>query len=227
MYSQNDQRATRVRGLIPTLAPKFPTFERETEYIGLRADGERVLRLPVDAELRRLGEVEVVGEPSAVWLGVPLIVGSKTIGVMVVQHYDDPRAYGVPELHMLEYVSSQVAKAIERKKAADKLRQSEEQFRLLFEEGRSAWRWRPINWTATSIPIAIGRLYRRPQSPNINISPCAKFNISIMLNRSVSPKATSTYRRANNNPLIIICMIIWSIFAILQAGLNTLLLYCV
>ncbi len=86
-----------------------------------------------DADLRRRGEVEVIGAPSAIWVGVPLVIENQPIGVMVVQHYTDPKAYTKNELHMLEYVSSQVAMAIQRKQAEDKLRQSEEQFRLISE----------------------------------------------------------------------------------------------
>ncbi|MDI6765452.1 MAG: PAS domain S-box protein [Bacteroidota bacterium] len=86
-----------------------------------------------DMKLRQQGEVELIGAPSSIWLGVPLIVANKTIGVMVVQHYSDPHAYNEQDLHMLEYVSSQVAKAIEHKRSEDKLRQSEEQFRLISE----------------------------------------------------------------------------------------------
>ncbi len=86
------------------------------------------------ADLVRQNHVELVGVPSPIWLGVPLIVSGKTIGVMVVQHYSNPLAYGQVELHMLEYVSSQVAKAIERKRNEVALRESEERYRSMFEE---------------------------------------------------------------------------------------------
>jgi len=89
----------------------------------------------VHDELERQGAVILLGVPSAIWLGVPLIIEGKTIGVMVVQHYTNPEAYGERELHMLEFVSSQVAIAIKRKQAEDALRESEERFRRIFEEG--------------------------------------------------------------------------------------------
>jgi two-component system, cell cycle sensor histidine kinase and response regulator CckA len=85
-------------------------------------------------ELVRRGDVELVGIPSPIWLGVPLSVASRTIGVMVVQHYSDAAAYGPIEQHMLEFVSSQVAKAIERKRSEEALRESEERFRQMFED---------------------------------------------------------------------------------------------
>lgn len=57
----------------------------------------------------------VSGTPSAIWLGVPLIVQGKTIGVMAVQDYENPAAYGEAEKQILTYVAEQTALAIERK----------------------------------------------------------------------------------------------------------------
>jgi PAS domain S-box-containing protein/putative nucleotidyltransferase with HDIG domain len=87
-----------------------------------------------DLMLRGRGEVEVVGAPSAIWLGVPLNLDGKTIGVMVVQHYSDPRAYGPAELRMLEFVSSQVARSIERKRAEEILRRNQQRLSLHIQQ---------------------------------------------------------------------------------------------
>ncbi len=87
----------------------------------------------VHDELERQGEVKLLGVASAIWLGVPLVVEGKTIGVMVVQHYTDSNAYTEREQHMLEFVSTQVAIAISRKRAEQELRESEERFRSLYE----------------------------------------------------------------------------------------------
>jgi PAS domain S-box-containing protein/putative nucleotidyltransferase with HDIG domain len=92
-----------------------------TEYV-LRTGRSLLCDDVADQELRQRGEVELVGSPSSIWLGVPLTVDNKAIGVMVVQHYSDPSAYGQRELRMLEYVSSQIAKSIERKRAEDAIR---------------------------------------------------------------------------------------------------------
>ncbi|HUN65964.1 MAG TPA: PAS domain S-box protein [Bacteroidota bacterium] len=103
-----------------------------TAYV-LRSGTSLFCDAETDARLRASGEVELIGVPSLIWIGVPLIDGDRTIGVMVVQHYSDPAAYTLSELHMLEFVSSQVAKAINRKRTEEQLRRSEEQFRLISE----------------------------------------------------------------------------------------------
>jgi len=102
-----------------------------TAYV-LRTGKSLLCTQAVHDELERRGEVNLLGVPSAIWLGVPLMVEGKTIGAMVVQHYTDPNAYGEREQHMLEFVSTQVAIAITRKRAEDALRQSEAELRALF-----------------------------------------------------------------------------------------------
>ncbi len=87
----------------------------------------------VHDELERQGEIKLLGVPSAIWLGVPLTVEGKTIGVMVVQHYTDPRAYGEREQHMLEFVSTQVAIAINRKRSEEKLEEERILLRTLID----------------------------------------------------------------------------------------------
>ena len=87
-----------------------------TAYV-LRTGKSLLCTQAVHDELERKGAVKLLGVPSAIWLGVPLIIEGKTIGAMVVQHYSDPKAYGEREQHMLEFVSSQVAISISRKQA--------------------------------------------------------------------------------------------------------------
>jgi PAS domain S-box-containing protein len=74
-----------------------------------------------------------IGTPAAVWLGVPLLVQDKRIGVMALQSYRDKHAYGETEKQILTFVASQIAQAIERKQAEQALKESEEKFRALFE----------------------------------------------------------------------------------------------
>jgi diguanylate cyclase (GGDEF)-like protein/PAS domain S-box-containing protein len=75
---------------------------------------------------------EWFGTLRKVWLGVPLKIEDKTIGVMAVQSYTNPHLYSEKDIKLLEFVSSQVATALERKKAEETLRKSQQEFASLF-----------------------------------------------------------------------------------------------
>ena len=106
-----------------------------TSYV-LRTGRSLLANIEGFDQLVEQGEAELVGAPSPIWLGVPLKIDDKTIGVMVAQDYHDEHAYSQQELHMLEYISSQIAMAIKGKQAEDELRESEERYRSIFEESK-------------------------------------------------------------------------------------------
>jgi diguanylate cyclase (GGDEF)-like protein/PAS domain S-box-containing protein len=104
-----------------------------TEYV-IRT-GHSLLATPeVFAELIRQGEVELVGTRPVDWLGVPLIVEERIIGVMVVQSYSEGIRFNREIQTLFEFVSTQVALMIERKQAAEVLQKSNERYHRLFED---------------------------------------------------------------------------------------------
>ena len=101
-----------------------------TEYI-LRSGQDMLIDVKKDLELRALGETDLMGQPAEIWLGVSLIVKKKTIGVIVVQDYDDKVTYGEEEKQVLIYVSEQIASAISKKKDEDELKRYSEELHEL------------------------------------------------------------------------------------------------
>jgi len=57
-----------------------------------------------------------------IWLGVPLKIEGKIIGSMILQSYTDPKLYSEKDIKLMEFVSQQVATAIERKQIEEKLK---------------------------------------------------------------------------------------------------------
>jgi PAS domain S-box-containing protein len=101
--------------------------------------GQPLLATPeVYRDMERRGEVELIGAPSLDWVGVPLKLGDTTIGILVVQTYTEGVRYGERERDILQFVSTQVARAIERARADEQLRRSETRYRLLFESNPEA-----------------------------------------------------------------------------------------
>lgn len=57
-----------------------------------------------------------------IWLGVPLKIEGKIIGSMILQSYTDPKLYSEKDIKLMEFVSQQIATAIDRKQAEEKLK---------------------------------------------------------------------------------------------------------
>ncbi|WP_404401103.1 diguanylate cyclase [Idiomarina seosinensis] len=70
-------------------------------------------------QLIRDGEVQELGAAHNDWLGVPLKSQDKTIGVMVVQSYDDEHNYTEKDKDLLVFVSQHVVTALERLQQRD------------------------------------------------------------------------------------------------------------
>ncbi|MGB8672852.1 MAG: PAS domain S-box protein [Candidatus Acidiferrales bacterium] len=84
--------------------------------------------------LTEQGEVELVGTPSPSWLGAPLRTPAATIGVLVLQHYEDANAYTARDLEFLSSVGGQIAIAIERKRGEERVRESEARLRVIIDQ---------------------------------------------------------------------------------------------
>ena len=60
--------------------------------------------------------------PQNIWLGVPLKIEDKTIGAMAVQNYNNPNPHTEKDIKLMEFVSEQIATAIERKQAEERIK---------------------------------------------------------------------------------------------------------
>lgn len=106
-----------------------------TEYV-LRT-GRPLLASPqVFKQLIEQGEVELIGSESVDWLGVPLKIEERVIGVMVAQSYTEDIRYSQKDVDLFEFVSTQVALAIERKRTEERIRQDAFRAQTLVEVSR-------------------------------------------------------------------------------------------
>src|SRR5881398_1604077 len=108
-----------------------------TEYV-LRT-GQPLLATPeVHEDLGRRGEADLVGAPSLDWIGVPLKAHDRTIGVLVAKPIPRGIRFGEREKEILQFVSTQVAMAIERKRAEEAVRASEARLKALLDSALDA-----------------------------------------------------------------------------------------
>jgi PAS domain S-box-containing protein len=111
----------------------FPPGKTLTNYViqtgkSLLADDKKA------KELEDKGLVELVGTASKIWMGVPLRIKSKIIGVVVVQSYDDPHLYSEKDLEIMEIISYEIAQAIQHKKTEQEIKASLREKEILLKE---------------------------------------------------------------------------------------------
>ena len=101
-----------------------------TEYV-LKTGVDVLVDREKDEELKSKGEVELIGEMQSIWLGIPLKIEDKVIGVMAVQDYRNEKVYGEKERQILLFVSEQIAIAIDKKRSAEALEKYSEELNQL------------------------------------------------------------------------------------------------
>lgn len=121
LYNQETDEIT-----IPFLKDKF-----DNETIFLEGKGltyyviktQKSLLANIDKmkELEDDGEIQPIGEDSLIWMGVPIKIDEKVIGVIAVQSYTNELAYDDSDLKMLEFISDQISMLIHRKNSEENL----------------------------------------------------------------------------------------------------------
>jgi PAS domain S-box-containing protein len=70
--------------------------------------------------------LDLIGTPAKSWLGVPLRVSNKTVGVLVIQSYTDDRAYQPADVALFEMIAHEIGLYIERKNMVKDLFEAKE-----------------------------------------------------------------------------------------------------
>jgi signal transduction histidine kinase len=101
----------------------FDKFPKGKTISGWVVDHEVALLATEEklGELEAKGEIDLVGEASKIWLGMPLKGKEKVIGVLVIQSYEDIDAVNEDDKEMLELVSHQISISIEQKRTEQEL----------------------------------------------------------------------------------------------------------
>ncbi|BDU72438.1 hypothetical protein METEAL_16120 [Mesoterricola silvestris] len=76
-------------------------------------------------ELVRGGTVVLRGEPPLDWLGVPLSMDGRILGMLAVQSYRGDVHYSQSDLALLQFVSGQIAASLERQRAEEERKRLE------------------------------------------------------------------------------------------------------
>ncbi|MCK5704211.1 MAG: PAS domain S-box protein, partial [Cyclobacteriaceae bacterium] len=79
------------------------------------------------------GKITVKGEVPKVWLGVPLRIANRVIGIISMQCYTEKNTYNYKDLELLDFISGQVALAIERSQKEHKIYEQSARLKAIFE----------------------------------------------------------------------------------------------
>ncbi len=94
-----------------------------TEFV--LASGEPLLVNREQIErMSEQGAIKSFGTPSVCWLGVPLRIGGRSVGVIAVQSYTPDLVYGWRDQELLSFVALHIANALERRRANEVLLQA-------------------------------------------------------------------------------------------------------
>jgi len=82
-----------------------------TEYV-LRTRAPLLIPRDVEATVKGLG-LDHIGRPAACWLGVPMLAGDESLGVIALQSYTTPEAYDASHREILTTIAAQAAMALQ------------------------------------------------------------------------------------------------------------------
>jgi PAS domain S-box-containing protein len=92
-----------------------------TDYV--LKNGKTFLYKPDAPEHRHYKRnIDIAGTIPKIWLGVPLRYYNKVIGVLAVQHYSNPNAFGDREKYILEFFSEQIARTVDYKRKTESIK---------------------------------------------------------------------------------------------------------
>lgn len=89
--------------------------------------GEQIKKLVDDQEIRLSGPVPKV------WLGVPLKIEKRIIGVIAVKSHIEGQHFDESHLELLDFISGQIALVIERRQFEDEVKESRAKLNAIFE----------------------------------------------------------------------------------------------
>jgi PAS domain S-box-containing protein len=99
---------------------EIPTSKTITGWV-IKQNKSVLLRENELKILEEAGDIELVGTPCKVWMGVPLRVENSIIGVMCLQDYNDENKFLQDDLYVLDFIANQIAIAIQRRMMLDNL----------------------------------------------------------------------------------------------------------
>lgn len=100
------------------------TWSAKKSLTGLVVKNKKTFLISKEEMIRMTedGVINQIGSRPEVWLGVPLRIGENVTGAIVVQSYDNPKAYNQQSVEILEIIANQLSIYIEEKKYEERIK---------------------------------------------------------------------------------------------------------
>ncbi len=79
--------------------------------------------------------INVVGKIPKVWIGIPLILDHRIIGLIAVQSYNSKEIYTSKDMELMDFMSGQIALSIERKQKGERITSQNARINAIIENG--------------------------------------------------------------------------------------------
>ena len=93
--------------------------EKSISGVVINSNTKLFIRKEKIIELAETGEIDLFGTVPEVWLGVPLKLKDKAIGIMATQHYSNRDAYDNISVDLFEVIGNQLSLYLEKNKAKE------------------------------------------------------------------------------------------------------------
>jgi signal transduction histidine kinase len=118
-----------------TFFQRRPLRRGLTEYV-MRSGRPLMLDQASYERLLAAGEVTAIGTMAVGWLAVPLVLGERVAGVLVVQSYTEGIGYTERDQELLMFVAQNIATALQRRQAQESLKAAYAELQGRIEELR-------------------------------------------------------------------------------------------
>ncbi len=137
---------------------KVPARKTLSRYVVMTGKTLLIRKNDFD-ELVERGEVSLVGTDSKVWMGAPLRVNDRIIGMIGLQSYTDENTYSDADKNILELVAHQIGLALDRKQKEEELRIEKTYFEQLFRNVPEATVIQEYPGIITDVNVAFTKLF--------------------------------------------------------------------
>ncbi len=140
-----------------------------TEYVLFKDQATLLYREGIEGLIEN-GKINPIEHIPSVWLGAPLKIENKAIGLLAVKSYRKDADYIIQDIDLLNFVSGQIALAIDRKLHLEEIQSQAARLKAIFEQSNNISCTLNRQWKFTSFNTNFSNLFEQiyGEEPKLN-----------------------------------------------------------